>query len=170
MLRSLLVVSLLPSVLLGAAACSGSSSSSTPTTPTPLAPVTPITPVTPVAPVVPRLDLTGTWRGTLSLRINGTQSLAPITAAPLTQSGLSVTGSYQADGREGTLTGTLTSESEDARLNGTLRLSSPSPIGGICTGSGTFTGTVSPSIGLTAPVFTVDCPLTVSDVSITLTR
>jgi hypothetical protein len=167
MLRSLLVVSLLPSVLL-AAACGGSSSSSTPTTPTPL---TPVVPVAPVTPVTPKLDLTGTWRGTLALRINGTQSLATITAATLTQSGLTVTGSYQADGREGTLTGTLTSDADDARLNGTLRLSSPSPFGGgVCTGSGSFAGPVSPSISLTAPAFAVDCPLTVTDVSITLTR
>jgi hypothetical protein len=119
------------------------------------------------------LHLSGAWTGTYGQTLNGAQSMAPVPTATLSQSGAMVTGTFRTSGTyQGTFDGTLTSEFTDARISGTLRVSTPSTNGAvICQLTGTFTGTPFPSFTVTAPVLvSTNCTGTITNATLALTR
>lgn len=122
-----------------------------------------------------RLNLNGTWSGTYLDGRSGTIPV-PIPAAMVTQNGTAVTITFNAIHQTsatpymiGTFTGTLSSDRLDAQVAGELRFTLP--LGSNCSGSGTFTGTASPSISITSPSLGVQggCAGSIPNASITLT-
>lgn len=114
------------------------------------------------SPTPARIDLNGQWKGTFSIIAGVTPVSEAILSGSVTQSGTSVNGTWSntAD-RTGTFTGTLASEFvTDGRMTGTMRISVPSGTGLLCTASGPFTGTVTPTFVITAPAFVWDTCLT----------
>lgn len=124
-------------VALGAVGCG---SSSNPVSPSPTPTPTPTV-----------LDLTGTWRGSLTVAISG----APVTASvtlPLTQSGLTVAGEFvSTNDLTGRIDGTLSDRTSAATFAGTLTLTTPAADANVrCIGTGAITGTVAQPLRWTA--------------------
>jgi hypothetical protein len=118
---------------------------------------------TPNTPTRVLLDLNGQWRGTYSIVAGSTLVSEPLVSGSISQTGTAVNGSWVNTGdRTGTFSGTLASQAaDDGRISGTMRISVPSGnVGTMCTASGQFTGTATPTtFVIAAPTFVWDdCP------------
>lgn len=115
-------------------------------------------------------ELTGSWRGTVSLTSNGQRATSGLSNAQLMQTNSQLTGLLTAEnGMSGSFNGSL----DGGRFTGTLRidLTSGDP-NARCSGTSSATGpTTATTVSLSAPFLSLEnCTGNVRDIEIRLTR
>jgi hypothetical protein len=129
----------------------------------------------PTAPSPPAvLDLSGQWRGGMTILIDGFAEGLTLTSVDLTQRDLAITGSFTAVGSlAGTFSGALASLTPGAALSVRVDFTTPSSQPPTrCTGVATAAGTATlTAIQISAPVVSVaNCDGLVSGMSFSLRR
>lgn len=141
----------------------GCGSDSSPISPTP-------TPAPTPAPQA--LDLTGTWRGSLSITVDGTQAIGSATVT-MAQTDTSIAATFITNNDvSGRVDGTLSDRTMAATFTGTILLVTPSADPNItCVGTAAMTGGVALPLRWTAPrVEFGNCTGVAIDVSFSLAR
>ena len=111
----------------------------------------PIRPSPTPTPTPTVLDLTGTWRGSLTVAIDGRPVTGSVTV-PLIQTELAVAGEFAStNDLNGRIDGTLSDRTPAATFTGTLTLTTPAVDANVrCIGTGAITGTVAQPLRWTA--------------------